>query len=439
MSTPYELLNRLQESKAKSKEEKLEEEARRKLEAGEELSSEEQQVIEKPQSVLSKVAAPTTPKSVSDKMDTVEPKETKSTSLLEATKKAQQKTTAPGDKTEVAPPPTPPLSEDEKTPPAKKPTIQETLQGRLGELKSQRKTAKTERETKRREADWGELASIIGRSLAQIGAAQQGLRTGVDLSKSIGPALIDWEKRRDRIDADYDRDISLLNKQADEAVRIAERAQDKQDREEAANLAWDRKKEAINLTTTKETKEANAKRILASTKALMAGKSQDIENQINQNNKLITDYDKQEKDIADLTTDLASGKVPLSALMPRIQKYIPIKELERDETLPWSDDLADPDEIIEMLTGKAATLRQARQETLGVNSSLQKGLVKIKSTTPEDYAKGVTAVSVEEPSMPQAPVKLITAAQLSQVAKRDGVSEAEAKRKLEMLGYTIRD
>jgi len=449
MASPYELLEKLQESASKSGEQKLEEEAKRKLAAGEELSSEERQILtygvdemqrrkglkeqiqdrdaqaekyiadiakkeeeEKEQDIIKKYQALDLPVPGSDKKEIQapvglgptpdrvynapeKPSEAKPTSLLDATRQAQQKTKAPkpADSTDGAPLS---LRGEQKAPPAKEPTIQETLQERLSGIAKRRGEAKAERDEKRKRADWGEVASIIGRALAQMGAAAQGMRTGVDMSKAIGPALVDWEKKRDRIDNDYSQEISLLNKESDDAARLADRAQDRQDRKDAADLAWTRKKEAINLAAKKEASEANAKRILSSTKALMAGKSQDLENQVKQNDNLIKDYDRQEKDIADLTTDLANPAITLQALMPRIQKYIPMDELKKDE-LWGADQLADEKEIIEMLTGKANVLRQARNEARSVNSSLQKGLVKIKSTTPEDYAQG------KEPSAPAAP------------------------------------
>ena len=69
----------------------------------------------------------------------------------------------------------------------------------------------------------------------------------------------------------------------------------------------------------------------------------------------------------------------------------------------------------------------------------QEQVVRLTSTTPEQYAQGREPAAPSTPQASQAPVKALSSEQLSQVAKRDGLSEAEARKKLEKLGYTIRD
>jgi hypothetical protein len=342
MASPYELLSKLQASASKSEEEKLEEEAKIKLAKGEELSEQERQILtygveelqrrgrlkeqiqerdaaaekytaditkkeeaEKEQAKIDKykaldlpvpgslkeeIPAPVGLGPTPDRMYNALEPEAKPTSLLEATQKAQQKTKAP------KPAATPEgaslsLTGEEKAPPAKEPTIQETLKERLSGLDARRTEAKAEREQKRKEADWGQLASIIGRSLAQIGAAQQGLRTGVDMSKAVGPALIDWEKKKDRIDADYAQNIKELESERREATRLAERAEDQEIRDRYRKEDYEKQKELENLKYNNKLRKDNAKGILSEAKAMMKGDIASFKNNIAAEKGKLKDYE----------------------------------------------------------------------------------------------------------------------------------------------------
>lgn len=98
-----------------------------------------------------------------------------------------------------------------------------TLQAKLAEAESKREEA-------RGRADIGQLAETVGRSLAQIGAAQAGMKSGFDLSQAVAKAPgVDWEARRKEIQGDYDRRIATAEsaqKQLDTEIdRLEKRGQ----------------------------------------------------------------------------------------------------------------------------------------------------------------------------------------------------------------------
>lgn len=99
----------------------------------------------------------------------------------------------------------------------------ETLKGKLAE-------AETKREEARGRADVGQLAETLGKSFAQIGAAQAGLKSGVDLSQAVAKAPgVDWESRRKEIQDDYQlrlKDIEMQRKDlADKADHLEKRGE----------------------------------------------------------------------------------------------------------------------------------------------------------------------------------------------------------------------
>ena len=98
-------------------------------------------------------------------------------------------------------------------------TLQERIAQSSEELKREKEAASKEREESMRRADVGELASLIGRSLTQIGAAAQGMKTGVDMSGVGQQALVDWEKKRDRIDATYQTKLASISKEREQLLQ----------------------------------------------------------------------------------------------------------------------------------------------------------------------------------------------------------------------------
>lgn len=60
--------------------------------------------------------------------------------------------------------------------------------------------------------EWAEVAQLLGRSVAQLGAAREGLSTGHDMSKlDFGPG-IDYGARTDRASRDYQQELSNVDK-----------------------------------------------------------------------------------------------------------------------------------------------------------------------------------------------------------------------------------
>jgi len=309
--------------------------------------------------------------------------EAKPTSLLEATQKAQQKTKAPkpAATTEGA---SLSLTGEEKAPPAKEPTIQETLKERLAGLDARRKEAKAEREQKRKEADWGELASIIGRSLAQIGAAQQGLRTGVDMSKAVGPALIDWEKKKDRIDADYAQNIKELESERREATRLAERAEDQEIRDRYRKEDYEKQKELENLKYNNKLRKDNAEGILAEAKAMMKGDLASFKNNIAAEKGKLADYEGELAKLNQLKGSIAAD-VKQSEIIKNATPLLG-NLIEKDKFLKF-DIAKSKDEIDALANQRIEALTTAINQAKDSIKRQQEQVVRLTSTTPEQYAQ----------------------------------------------------
>ena len=94
---------------------------------------------------------------------------------------------------------------------------EDTLLARL------RKAEETRGEERKR-ADIGQVAEMVGKSLSQIGAAQQGMKAGVDLS-GVGQAKgIDWTARRAEIADDYKTELASISKEREQLLEKEKRA-----------------------------------------------------------------------------------------------------------------------------------------------------------------------------------------------------------------------
>lgn len=93
------------------------------------------------------------------------------------------------------------------------------------------------RDAARERNDMGQLFDILGRSLVQIGAAQQGMRSGADMSGIAQKSAFDWEGRRKEITQDYDRRIAEADKKIGQATRGMDKAEAK-----AESAALERRK-----------------------------------------------------------------------------------------------------------------------------------------------------------------------------------------------------
>lgn len=106
------------------------------------------------------------------------------------------------------------------------------------------KRAETTREEARKRADIGQLAEMVGRSLTQIGAAQQGMRTGVDLSGVAQGKGIDWEARRAEIAKDYETELASVSKEREQLIEKERRAEEANNQKELLAL----KKQELGLS-----------------------------------------------------------------------------------------------------------------------------------------------------------------------------------------------
>lgn len=418
MATPYELLNKLQASASKSEEEKLEEEAKRKLAKGEALSAKEKEVLEKdefsgiedvdmslgPKGEIQEEAKPMElekPVGLEPTPDRVynAPLEEKPKTVLEAAKQAEKKTLTPEPIEVKEPAPTlkekikpekdrgrkivPETAAEQKAPTPK--TIQSTLKERLAGLDARRQEAKASREERRKATEWGELASIIGRSLAQIGAAQQGLRTGVDMSNAVKPLLVDWERKKDRIDNDYAQEIKEIEGERREINRLAEKAEDQETREKYREEDYKRQKELANIKYQNRLKNDNAKGILAEAKALMRGDEASFKNNIAAEKAKISDYEQELKGLNKVKALIAADDKRaniVKAATPFLGDLV-----EKNKYFGLIDSTKSNEEIEQLANQRIEALTNAINQANSSIKRQQEQVVRLKSTTPEQYAR----------------------------------------------------
>lgn len=102
----------------------------------------------------------------------------------------------------------------------------------LNSLKDRITQATSTRDEERKRADIGQLAERLGQALAQIGAAQAGMRSGVDLSNiTKGLPTIDWDAKRKEMTDDYKTTLAEISDERRTLQQKLERAQDKEQRE----------------------------------------------------------------------------------------------------------------------------------------------------------------------------------------------------------------
>lgn len=188
-----------------------------------------------------------------------------------------------------------------KAPPAKEAAPAPlSLAERIKGIESKRTEAKALREEQRKRADWGELASIVGRALTQIGAAQQGLKTGVDMSNVLGPALVDWDKKRDRIDDDYKQEIAELSAEQREITRLAEREEDKAAKKDYQEKQAELEKQKIAAMTEREKIKQAGKLASDNLRALATQNTAALEVQTKRTNDALKDSESQFKKLREI-------------------------------------------------------------------------------------------------------------------------------------------
>jgi hypothetical protein len=321
---------------------------------------------------------------------------------------------------------------EEFPPPVKKPTLQERIAGEMAGLRTERETAKAERQEQLRRADIGELASLIGRSLAQIGAAAQGMRTGVDMSGVAQQAMVNWDKKREQIYDSYAQQIKELDTQQSQLIRQSERLEDKQERDDARRAAAKLRREELNLRESQFQKQEALKRSVALLNAKVKGDKEEQARIQKEVDDKLKEFETQYKDAADLEGLISELDVADSKTKKKVEAQIQNKAaiIFGKEGIPqeegWFSSGTNMDELLK--------LTQSRRASLGQDIDLQKQIL---------YGTRGQAVPAQAPAPTptQTPPsgKVLSSSKVKEVAQRDGVPEDEARRKLQKLGYTIRD
>ena len=264
-----------------------------------------------------------------------------------------------------------------------------TLADRIRGIEGKRAEAKALREEQRKRADWGELATTIGRALTQIGAAQQGLRTGVDMSNVLGPALTDWDKKRDRIDNDYKQEIAELSAEQREITRLAEREEDKAARKEYQDKQVELEREKLKAQEEREKIKQAGKLAADNLKALATKNTAALKAQTKKTNDALKDSERRFQNLREL-----DGLIASDAKSDKIkQKAVEIfgREAVSEEGLIWGTNIKNVKGIQEIVKGELESTQSALDSYKKQLDMLQSG--------------GAPAPTPTQPEAPAAPTE----------------------------------
>ena len=292
----------------------------------------------------------------------------------------------------------------------------------LMDLKTERATAKTERDAALRRAEIGELASIIGQSLTQIGAAASGMRSGADMSGIAQKALVDWDKRKDQVMSLYKQNVAELDSQQDKLERAKERAEDKAEKE-----AYQREQMKLAREKLAQDKEianqSNQLKMLSS----IATKNEDaIKASEAQYLRELEELDKQEANFQKIEGLELEGKD--KKVIARQVATILGKEAAQKEGWFGGQTTMSKDELMEVVANKRTELQQQRE------------LVKKNLATITAYR--ARANSPAPAAAPVAPALAAPAGQDAQIvnyAKQNNLDYNRAKDILVKRGYTPKE
>ena len=226
----------------------------------------------------------------------------------------------------------------------------------MAELKGERATAKAERDADLRRAEIGELASIIGQSLTQIGAAASGMRSGVDMSGIAQKALVDWDKRKDQVMNLYKQNVAELDGQQAKLERAKERADDKVEKE-----AYQKAQMKLAREKMQQDKDIAAQNNQLKMLAAIATKNdkaiKDSETQYTRN---LAKLDKRESDlrkveelnILNKTKEVIAGE--LASLLG--------EESVKEEGIFYGENILSKDDLMKLVADKKAEIRQERDQ-----------------------------------------------------------------------------
>jgi len=254
-------------------------------------------------------------------------------------------------------------------------------------MTEQRETTKAERDEAMRRADVGELASLVGRSLAQIGAAAQGMRTGVDMSGVAQKAMVDWDRKREQILSSYDSSIKDISRQQESLLRQAEREEDREDKKayqdraealERSKMAQQERLKKMEMELEKQRKIFDAAE--KGDKKVLEFQQKTANANVRRIQKDLTSYDKAEDIYARWQTADRKNKDKLAqelrgltartlgpeAVAAQKEKLLGLIDTEKEP---------DPDKLVEVLRNNRGTL----EEELLLQQEIADGIRKYQS------------------------------------------------------------
>lgn len=115
----------------------------------------------------------------------------------------------------------------------------------IQELDSLKKEARQMYKDKADRSDWLSLTETIGRSLVKLGAAQEGLRSGADLSRMQMEPATDFESKLDRARQSYVSEAQDITSQKKEIIDLAKATQASESKGLEARLNEARGRQAL--------------------------------------------------------------------------------------------------------------------------------------------------------------------------------------------------
>jgi len=272
----------------------------------------------------------------------------------------------------------------QETPPPAPLSLRERIEQSMTE---QRETTKAERDEAMRRADIGELASLVGRSLAQIGAAAQGMRTGVDMSGVAQKAMVDWDRKREQILSSYDSSIKDISRQQESLLRQAEREEDREDKKayqnsveilERSKMAQQERLKKMEIELEKQRKifdaaEKGDKKVLEFQQKAANANVRRIQKDLTSYDKAEDIYarwqtaDRKDKDkLAQELRGLTARTLGPEAVAAQKEKLLGLIDTEKEP---------DPDKLVEVLRNNRSTL----EEELLLQQEIADGIRKYQS------------------------------------------------------------
>lgn len=275
----------------------------------------------------------------------------------------------------------------QETPPPAPPSLRERIEQSMTGLGKEREAAKAERDEAMRRADVGELASLVGRSLAQIGAAAQGMRTGVDMSGVAQKAMVDWDRKREQILSSYDSSIKDISRQQESLLRQAEREEDREDKKayqdraealERDKMAQQERLKKMEMELEKQRKifdaaEKGDKKVLEFQQKAANANVRRIQKDLTSYDKAEDIYarwqtaDRKDKDkLAQELRGLTARTLGPEAVAAQKEKLLGLIDTEKEP---------DPDKLVEVLRNNRSTL----EEELLLQQEIADGIRKYQS------------------------------------------------------------